>query len=380
MALALVRLIAQPTPERRSAVRRLVPAVDMHRLLELLAEQRLVATLAGQLLADDEVELDSEITESIQAARLRARQRGLLNHSVTMRLTLALEDAGIATAPLKGAMLADTVYGDIGARQSSDIDLLVDAAGLDRTVELAERQGWREPEVLRPDGLPRLHRELFHETLPPLELHWRIHWYEDAFAAAALARAQPTADGWRRLQPADELASLLLFLARDGFAGLRQTVDVAAWWAALGEGADPAAGIRAIVAAHPELERALTAAARYTEDLAGIRPGALAGTTAPLSARERAALRLANPWVEGPREQVAAGVSLVDGLLSPPHGTGAFVGRQLFPPRSVLVRRRPRLHGASSARLGAARLGHAARVLGRYFLSARAAFARPRAT
>jgi len=54
MALALVRLIAQPTPERRSAVRRLVPAVDMHRLLELLAEQRLVATLAGQLLADDE--------------------------------------------------------------------------------------------------------------------------------------------------------------------------------------------------------------------------------------------------------------------------------------------------------------------------------------
>src|SRR4029079_8012665 len=99
-----------------------------------------------------------------------------------------------------------------------------------------ERRRGRERDTLRRARLPRLHRELFHETLPPLELHWRIHWYEESFAAAALARAQPTNEGWRRLQPADELASLLLFLARDGFAGLRQTVDVAAWWAALGGG------------------------------------------------------------------------------------------------------------------------------------------------
>lgn len=378
MAIALVRLIAQPTPERRSEVRRLVPRVDLHGLLELLAEQRLVATLGGQLLADPELDLPGEIAESIRAARLRARQRGLLNHGVTMRLTLALEDAGIAAAPLKGAMLADTVYGDIGARQSSDIDLLVNVEDLDRTVELAERQGWREPEIFRQAGLPRLHRELFHETLPPLELHWRVHWYEETFAAAALARAQPTSDGWRRLQPADELASLLLFLARDGFAGLRQTIDVAAWWAALGS-EETADGVRAVAVEHPELDRALTAAACHVEDVAGIPHGALAGAT-ELSARQRAALHLANPWTEGPREQVAAGVSLVDGLLSPPRGATAFVARQLFPPRAVLVRRQPRLHGASAARLGAARLGHAARVVGRYFLSARAAFARPRAT
>jgi len=378
MAIAFVRLIAQPTPESRTAIRRCVASVDLHRLLELLAEQRLVTTLGGQLLADPELDLPREIAESIKAARLRARQRGLLNHGVTMRLTLALEDAGIATAPLKGAMLAETVYGDIGARQSSDIDLLVDAADLDRTVEVAERHGWHEPEIFRQAGLPRLHRELFHATLPPVELHWRVHWYEDAFAAAALARAQPTRDGWRRLQPADELAALLLFLARDGFAGLRQTVDVAAWWAALGDD-DTAAGVRAISAAHPELDRALTAAARHAEDIAAIPRGALAGHV-ELSRRQRAALRLANPWLDGPREQVQADVSLVDGLLAPPDGARAFLGRQLWPPRAVLVRRQPRLHRASPARLAVARLGHAGRVLGRYALSARAAFARPRAT
>ncbi len=378
-AIALLRLLAQPTPERAAEVRRLAASVDMLRLLNLLAAQKLVPSLGGLLLRDDtRPELNDDVVQSIQAARLRARQRGLLNHGLTKRLSLALADRGIRTVPLKGATLADTVYADIGARQSSDIDLLVAVTDLDQAVEVAERQGWREPELFKPQGVPRLHRELFHESLPPLELHWRVHWYEDAFAAAALDRAQPTGDGLLRLEPADELACLLLFLARDGFAGLRQTVDVAAWWAALG-GDDTAAGVRAIAAAHPELDRALTAAARHVEGMAEIPHGALAGD-AQLSRRQRAALRLANPWLAGSRQQVQADVSLMDGLLAPPDGTRAFVGRQLLPPRSVLVRRRPRLHGASPARLGVARFGHAGRLLGRYTLSARAAFARPRAT
>jgi hypothetical protein len=330
------------------------------------------------LREDVRPELSDDVVQSIQAARLRARQRGLLNHGLTKRLTLALADQGIRAVPLKGATLAEAVYGDIGARLSSDIDLLVAVSGLDKAVEVAEREGWREPEPFKPQGLPRLHRELFHESLPPVELHWRVHWYDDAFAAAALDRAQPTGDGLLRLQPADELACLLLFLARDGFAGLRQTVDVAAWWAALG-GDAAAAGIRAIAAAHPELDRALAAAARLVEDMADIPHGALAGR-AQLSRRQRAALRLANPWLAGSRQQVQADVSFMDGLLAPPDGTRAFVGRQLLPPQSTLVRRQPRLQGASPARLGVARLGHAGRLLGRYVLSARAAFAKPRAT
>ena len=52
--------------------------------------------------------------------------------------------------------------------------------------------------------------------------------------AEALRRASLTEHGWLRLAPPDELATLLLFLARDGLAGLRQVVDVAAWWRALG--------------------------------------------------------------------------------------------------------------------------------------------------
>ena len=370
MVLALVRLIAEPSPQRAAAVRRHAESVDTDGVLDILAEQRLVSTLGRLLLRDPELELPEQAAQRIRAAQLPARQRGLLNHGVTARLALALGDIGIAAVPLKGAVLADAVYGDIGARQSSDIDLLVARADLDRAVEAAERQGWREPELLKAGGLPRLHRELFHDSLPPLELHWRVHWYEDSYADSALARAQPAEDGLLRLQPADELVCLLLVLARDGLSGLRQTVDVAAWWAALGD-ADTGAAVRAITAEHPQLERAITTAASHAEDLAGIPRGALAGA-GELSRRQRAALRLANPWLTGSRQQIDAEVSLVDGLLAPPHGARSFLGRQLFPSRWALVKRQPKLRRASRARIGAVRLGRAVRVLSRYALTTKA--------
>lgn len=369
MGMALVRLIAQPTPERADTVRGLAAKVDWDRLFEILAQQRLVSTLGGPLVDHAEDALPEHAVQRVHSARKRTRQHGLLHHALTRRLTAALGELGIAVAPLKGAALADTVYGDIGARRSSDIDLLVPGDELDRAVEVAGRQGWREPELLRAAGMPRLHRELFHETLPPLELHWRVHWYEEKFAGAALARAEPTQEGWLRLRPADELACLLLFLARDGFAGLRQTVDVAAWWAALGA-TGAADGVRAVADAHPGLAPALAAAGHHVENLAGLPRGSLTGRQT-VSRRERAAVRLANPWLAGSREQIQADVSLVDGLLTPPRGGRAFVRRQLLLPRWSLVRRRPQLRGASALRFGGARLGHAVRILGRYALASR---------
>ena len=371
MAIALVRLMADPSPERAAAVRRMSAAVDLDRLLELLAIQHLVSTLGSLLLDDAELELPESIAEQIRTARMRARQRGLLDVALTKQLTEDLAREGIAAMPLKGAVLAEAVYGDIGARQSSDLDLLVHLPDLDRAVAVAESQGWREPELLRKAGVPSLHRELFHTARPPLELHWRVHWYEEAFADAAMERAEPDEQGWLRPRPADEIAFLLLFLARDGFTGLRQLVDVAAWWAALGRPEETAAGIREIARAHPALAPALTAAGRYAEQTAGIPDGALAGVATP-SARGRAAIRLADPWRTGSWAQIAAKMSLADALLAPRSGFPGYVRRQLLIPRWGLVRLQPQLEDASRPRLAAARLAHTARVLARYGQASRA--------
>jgi hypothetical protein len=322
------------------------------------------------LIEDSELELPDRAAQRIRDVRKRARQRGLLDHALTKRLTDELGRQGVAAVPLKGAALADAVYGDIGARQSSDIDLLVRLPDLAQAVAVAERQGWREPDLLRNADVPTLHRELFHAELPPLELHWRVHWYEESFADAALARARMTDDGWLRPAPEDEIAFLLLFLARDGFAGLRQVVDVAAWWAALGRPGETARAVRAAEDSHPELAPALAAAARYAERIAGIPEGSLKGGAAP-SWRGRAAIRLANPWLAGSRAQISAEMSLADLLLAPRHGFRGFVRRQLLVPRWGLVRLKPQLEQASQLRIGIARLAHTARVLARFGLAPR---------
>jgi hypothetical protein len=377
MAMALVRLTAHPSPERDDAVRGLAAGADFDRLLDLLSAQGLVSTLGGLLLRDDELDLPDRARQRIRATRLRARQRGLLDHGITKRIAADLDARGIPVVPLKGSALAEAVYGDIGARQAADIDLLVPLPALDEAVAVAVQHGWREPQPPSAAARSWLHRELSHDSLPPLEIHWRVHWYEDSFADAAMARAQTTDDGWLRPQPADELAFLLLFLARDGFAGLRQVLDVAAWWGALGRESRPARDVRAIADAHPELDPALTAAARYAEALAGIPEGSLIAD-AELSGRQRAAMRLRNPWLSGSRAQIEADISLVDALLAPPRGLRPFVSRQLLIPRSGLVRRQPHLEHASRTRIGAARLGHAGRVLARYGIASPRAIGRRR--
>ena len=219
--------------------------------------------------------------------------------------------------------------------------------------------------------MPSLHRELFHATRPPLELHWRVHWYEDVVRGRRDGASRADEQGWLRPRPADEIAFLLLFLARDGFTGLRQLLDVAAWWAALGRQDETAAGIRAIAQAHPALAPALTAAGRYAEQTAGIPDGSLAGVATP-SARGRAAIRMADPWRTGSWAQIAAKMSFADALLAPRSGFPGYVRRQLLIPRWGLVRLQPQLEEASGPRVAVARLAHTARVLARYGQASRA--------
>ena len=150
-----------------------------------------------------------------------------------------------------------------------------------------------------------------------MELHWRVHWYETEFAARALARAQPGPDGVRRLQDDDELAALLLYHARDGFAGLRHPIDAAAWWDA--HAGAPAACVLAPVALeHPGLSaRALGQRDVCSTSSSACPPDAscLALPVSPWGARRAAAL--ANPLMRGKPQQITAEITLVDGLLTP---------------------------------------------------------------
>ena len=184
----------------------------------------------------------------------------------TLRVATALEASGVPNVPLKGPLLARALHGDPGMRQSRDVDVLVERGKLELAAGALGPLGWRREDG--PAADPILHVRLVHDdALPDIELHWRVHWYETEFGARALARAQPDPTGVRRLCPVDDLAALMLYHARDGFAGLRHPSDIAAWWDAQEPAPSPL--VEPIVRSYPSLTRALVASATLLEGLGG---------------------------------------------------------------------------------------------------------------
>ena len=297
--------------------------------------------------------------EAVRTETAAAARAGALLELATLRVASALEAEGIPNVPLKGPLLARALHGDAAMRVSRDIDVLVARADLWPAARALAPMGWRAHEG---DGDPVLHLVLAHEeALPEVELHWRMHWYEAQFGARALARAHAGPDGVRRLDALDEAASLLLYHARDGLAGLRHPIDAAAWWDAHGD-ADGPPLLAPIADAHPGLIRALGASAAVLDGLVGVPAGRLIAT-APRTWAVRRAIGLANPLMEGEPQQITAEIALVDGLLAPAGERGAFLRRRALPsPRELPARaaRRP---------LAVARIEHVLRLARRCLLA-----------
>ena len=375
-------LLSAGTAQRREALRDralvLAEDVDCQRLAAVLHARRLLTLLGPRIVELLGDAIDDDFAAMVARARAAGRHQGQLLQLLTLRLLELLAAANVRSAPLKGPLLGEAIHGDPGRRLFSDVDLLVAPEQLDAAVAVARELGYGAPtDHLLADGLPLLHLRMLaeHDKLPPLELHWRVHWYERNFAhECLLPPAARMWDGWRPA-PADELAALLLFYARDGFIDLRIAADLSAWWDTRG-GELPVAALAPLIEAFPQFARVLPAAARVAENLVGLPARQLLGDAAGLGVRERLAVRLANPHPDSSVPQLYADMGLIDGLLAPRGGFGEFVRRQLLPPAEVLDQqaRHGERHGARST--PARFLG----VLGRYTLTVmRRIFTRTRA-
>lgn len=352
----------------RTEAQRLLGEIDWAGLADTLRARRLLTQLGPRIieLADGGADagFQAEVEQAMNAGR---RHSGFLQ-LVCQDLIGALTVEGIRASALKGPFFAEAIYGDPGRRLSSDVDLLVPPDRLDAAVEVVRRRGYGAPSGhLGKDGLPLLHLLLVHEQgqLPPIELHWRVHWYERSFACERLLPAAPDPSGQWRPAPADELVALLLFYARDGFIDLRLATDLSAWWDLHGAGL-PAHALDRVLDAYPAFTRVLRAAARAAEMVVALPAGDLFGARG-VGVRERVASRLADPNPRVSTAQLYADMGLIDGLLAPPGGLSGFVGRQLLPPREVLAQqadRAARSHPRS-------RITRFAGVLGRYLLAMR---------
>jgi hypothetical protein len=335
-------LLSAGTAARRRAMGeragRLTAEVEWPRLAETLRLRRLLPALGPRIVELAEGRASEDFVVAVEQALQAGRRQGASLQLISLRAAAMLADAGIRSTALKGPLLAEAIYGDPGRRLSSDVDLLVPPEQLQGAVEVIRGLGYAAPADYVDDrGLPLLHFVLAHERgeLPPVELHWRVHWYESSFAHERLLPPAVDSRGEWRPAPADELAALLLFYARDGFIDLRLAGDLSAWWDRYGAELAPGA-LAEPAAAYPALARVIAAAAKAAERIVGLPAERLLGDMPGPGLRERMAVRMANPNPRSSSSQLYADMGLVDGLLAPRGGFGAFVRRQLLPPPEVL--------------------------------------------
>jgi hypothetical protein len=350
--------------EMSDRAKRLVLDVDWAGLAETLHARKLLPTLGPRVLELAGDRATADFASAVERAIEAGRRQGAFLQLISLRAIAVLADAGIRSSPLKGPLLGEAIYGDPGRRLSGDIDLLVAPEQLKVAVDVIRGLGYEAPtDYIDEEGLPLLHFVLLHERgeLPPIELHWRVHWYEQGFARdRLLPPAVDPAGGWRPA-PVDELAALLLFYARDGFIDLRLATDIGAWWDAHGSEVLPGA-LAELMREYPALERVIPAAVKVAENTVGLPAREIFGTTPKLGLRERMAVRLANPNPRSSQSQLYADVGLIDGLLTPSGGFGAFVRRQVLPPAEVLEQQAE--HGERSRARSS--VGRCAGVLARY--------------
>jgi hypothetical protein len=336
-------------------------AADWDQLSETLGALRLLPTLGPRLIEMADGNAPAAFERRVAAALQSSQRHAAFLELTTQRAIEMLRRGGIRVTPLKGPRLAEALYGDIARRVCNDIDLLVAPAQLEAAVQVVRALGYTRPaDRVDGRGLPRLHFTLTHEhdVLPPLELHWRIHWYESRFAEERLLAPAGAAD-WRP-EAVDEFAALLLFYARDGFLALRYACDLGAWWDTRG-GQVGRGQMEQLIDSYPALAGVLRAALAVAEHNVGLPAAKLGGQRLQPRARERLSRRIACAENTGGPAQRYAEMGLIDGLLTPRRGLREYLSRQLRAPQPK----------AGQTRLGRLRadIAHSARVLTRYGLT-----------
>jgi Uncharacterised nucleotidyltransferase len=362
--------LAAGTRERRERLagphREVLAAVDWDRLAAALAQMRLLPTLGPRIVAVGEGRAPAPFAAAVEAAVLAAQRQDVLLWLASDRVEALLAERGIRAARLKGPALGEAIFGEPGRRISGDVDVLVEPERLRVAARAIGELGYGEAsDPLVVAGKPILHLALDHRegVLPPVELHWRVHWYETRFAAERLLPPGPGRADWRP-EPVDELAALLLFYARDGYTGLRQAADLAAWWDRFGECVRPA-DLAALTGRYPQLREALLTSLVIAERVVGLPAGRLGVDRSALGRRARLAARLADPRPYASEAQLFAEISLIDGLLAPTEALPAYFRRQVAPSRELLRNRAAKSRGGRLA----SPLGYGIRVLGRYALA-----------
>ena len=228
---------ARLSPELEQ-VRALASAdLDWGRLAAITEYHGLTPLLLRAFRAAD-ISAPSDIAKKMEQWNAATVRQNLYLTSELLRVCALLKERGIETVPLKGPALASQIYGDLGLRPFSDIDLLVRREQIN-PAESAVRELGYEPEFT----IPSQHREQWlHQQCEltfrrsgsiRLELHWDIahpHFALDSGVEEFWSRLGTVRVGdalLPNLSPQDLLFTLIVHGTRHAWSRMMWLVDIA---------------------------------------------------------------------------------------------------------------------------------------------------------
>ena len=141
-------------------------------LLALAATQRVRPLLWHRLRQKglDET-VPHNVAVELRKVFLRNTMCNLRRYGELRCLLSALKAEGITLILLKGMVLADAVYDNMGLREMTDIDVLAHPSDISRISEILEGLGYTSPQVSYSDNhLP----PMIKSGCSPIEIHWNL--------------------------------------------------------------------------------------------------------------------------------------------------------------------------------------------------------------
>ena len=213
------------------------PSADWNEVADMAVEHGLAPLLFKRLKESDaRAGVPAEVWERLRLAYFASAGRNMRLYRELRPVLQCLRSSGIPVIVLKGAFLAEAVYGDVALRPMRDVDLMVPRAESPRAQAILLDMGRAHQQ---PEDIESFFRERHH--LPPavirdlaIELHWTIASPTGPVkmdAAGLWDRAYPaTVAGVEvlALSPEDLLLHLCLhFGYQHRLTGLKSLCDVA---------------------------------------------------------------------------------------------------------------------------------------------------------
>jgi len=179
-----------------------------------------------------------ETAEKLKAHALGTRLRNIAMAREAVRIAELLKRDGIAALVFKGPVLAQTVYGDVGMREFSDLDFLVHESEVEGVNEALRADGYR-PRAMSLASAPTIIRrsceDWFEKPGSPnaIDLHWRMTPRFFPFSPGVEAvRDRAIAIEFERgcvrtLSPSDTITFICVHAAKHGWVTLREVTDLA---------------------------------------------------------------------------------------------------------------------------------------------------------